>query len=99
MTKQHYDLRLALACYFMNDNFIVPPIYYDHIVNSYNRNKIVWDVEQVAALTLFSAFYDGVFELKDLIYPGHVALIWAENHIDNLNVNLSVAKPSHCNMH
>ena len=60
--------------------------------NAYNRNQLKWEVEQVAALTLFSAFYDDVLQINDLSYPGQVALIWAENHIEDLNVHPSVAK-------
>ena len=90
MTAQHYDLRLAIACYLINENIIVPPYYHDHIVNAYNRGKSEWVAEQAAALTLFSAFYDGILQLKDLSYPGQVALMWAENHIDDLGIQPSV---------
>jgi len=92
MTKQHYDLRLAIACYLINDDIIVPPYYHDHIVGAYSRSQSKWIVEQAASLTLFSAYYDDVFQLNDLSYPGQVALVWAENHIDDLDIHPSVAR-------
>jgi len=92
MNNQHYDLRLAIACYLNNENIIVPPYYHDHIVNAYNRSKSEWVVEQAAALTLFSAFYDDVLQLKDLSYPGQIALVWAENHINDLNIQPSAVR-------
>jgi len=61
-------------------------------VRTYNDNKKVWNVEQAAALTLFSAFYDGVLKFNDLSYSGQVALMWAENHIDDTFVSRPVVK-------
>ncbi len=95
MTNQHYDLRLAIACYLDNESMIIPPYYHDHIVNAYNHNQLTWVVEQAAALTLFSAFRDNVLQLTDLSYPGQVALMWAENHTDDLKIqaiNSSIEK-------
>ncbi len=93
MTNQHYDLRLAMACYLINDiRVIIPPHYHDHIVNAYNHSSLTWNSEQAAALTLFSAFYDGVLQLKDLSLPGQKALHWAEQHIDDLGIKATVNK-------
>ncbi len=89
MIKQHYDLRLAIACYMKNEHIIVPPYYHDRIINAYNRSQLAWNSEQAAALTLFSAFYDGVLTLEDLTYSGQVSLMWAENHINDLSISPS----------
>jgi len=82
MTSQHYEVRLAAASYFqINTTVIVPPFYYDHIVNAYNQSQLEWNPDQAAALVLFSAYYDGTLQLSDLTIHGHKALEWAEEHL------------------
>lgn len=86
MTNRYYELRQAIACFLKDVNTFVPPYYHNHIVNAYNRSRMSWNTEQTAALTLFSAFYDGVLQLDELSYPGQIALLWAENHLDALQL-------------
>jgi len=82
MTSQQYEVRLAAACYFqINTTVIVPPFYYDHIVNAYNQGQLEWNPDQAAAFVLFSAFYDGVLQLSELTIHGHKALEWVEEHL------------------
>lgn len=82
MTNQQYEIRLAASCYFQdNTTVIVPPYYYDHIVNAYNHSKLEWRPDQAAALALFSAFYDGVLQLSELTIEGHDALCRAEEYL------------------
>ena len=92
MTNQQYDLRLAIACYLDNEAIIIPPYYHDHIVNAYDRGSLAWDVDQAAALTLLSAFYDDVLQLNDLSYPGRLALRKAIYLVDTLNIQPSAVK-------
>lgn len=94
MTNQHYELRLAIACYLDNERILIPPNYHDHIVNAYNHSSLTWNTDQAAALTLFSAFHDGILQLNDLSYPGQLALRKAMRDIDNLNIQPSVANPT-----
>ena len=61
-------------------------------MNAYNRGPLPWDADQAAALTLFSAFYDGVLQLNDLSYPGQLALRKAIYLVDTLNIQPSAVK-------
>lgn len=87
MNNQQYLLQLEVMCFFdENSRVVIPPYYYDHIINTYKHNAVEWDYKKAAALTLFSAFYDGVFEPYQLSYSGKSALAWAEQHIEDFAI-------------
>ncbi len=86
-TDQYYDLRLAVSCYFPEDaEIIIPSYYYDHIINTYNRGHLPWNMNQAATFTLLSAYYDGVLKKSDLSFAGKIALRWAHHNIDYLRL-------------
>lgn len=83
--KRLYELRLAIACYLVDDNVFIPAIYHDHILCAYDNSNLPWKAEQAAAFTLLAAFNGNALKLNELTYPGQVALVWAENHIEKHN--------------
>jgi hypothetical protein len=82
MTEQHYELRLAMACYFQtSENIIIPSRFHDEIITAYAESGLEWNPDQAAALVLYSAHYEGILHPEQLTIYGHRALAWAEEHL------------------